>query len=121
MRKPTLIVLLAVLASLLTAHEKHAGKKAVILGQVVDTACYLGHDSKGEKHADCATTCAKEGIPLAILEAKTGIVYLPVALNHKNANPQLMPFIEKRVKVSGVVLVKGGLRSIIIDKVEAAP
>lgn len=90
-----------------------------MVGQVVDTACYLGHDSKGDKHLDCATACAKEGIPLAILDLKTNLLYLPIAMNHKNANPQLMPFLEKRVKVSGVVLLKNGLRGIVIDKVEA--
>jgi hypothetical protein len=106
---------------LLTGHEGHAGKKAVVVGQVVDTACYLGHDSKGVKHVDCATTCAKEGIPLAILEAKTGALFLPIAMDHKNANASLMPFIEKKVKVSGVVMVKGGMKGIVINKVEAVP
>jgi hypothetical protein len=41
-------------------------------------------------------------------------------MNHKNANAQLLPFIEKKVKVSGVVMEKGGLKGIVIDKVEAA-
>lgn len=113
-------ILLALLPALLAAHEGHAGKKVTLLGQVVDTACYLGHDSKGEKHVACATTCAKEGIPLAIVDGKTGVLYLPIAMNHKNANPQLMPFIEKKVKVTGVVMEKGGMKGIVLDKVEAA-
>ena len=114
-------LLLMAAPALLLAHEGHAGKKGVITGQVVDTACYLGHDSKGEKHVDCATACAKKGIPLAIVDAKTGFLYLPIALNHEPANTQLLPFIEKKVKVSGVLMEKGGMRGIIIDKVEAAP
>lgn len=113
-------ILLVLLPVLLAAHEGHAGKKVSLVGQVVDTACYLGHDSKGAKHVECATTCAKEGIPLAIVDAKTGVLYLPIAMNHKNANAQLMPFIEKKVKVSGVVMEKGGMKGIVIDKVEAA-
>ncbi len=114
-------VLLLAVAAPLFAHEGHAGKKGVITGQVVDTACYLGHDSKGEKHTDCAASCAKKGIPLAIADAKTGFLYLPVALNHEPANTQLLPFIEKKVKVTGVLLEKAGMRGIIIEKVEAAP
>ena len=116
-----LLASLLTLPALLVAHEKHAAQKLTFVAQVVDTACYLGHDSKGEKHTDCATTCAKEGIPLALLDVKTGVLYLPIAMNHKNANPQLMPFIEKRVKVSGAVLVKGGMKGIILDKVEPIP
>ena len=108
------------LPALLAAHEGHAGKKVVLVGQVVDTACYLGHDSKGDKHADCAATCAKEGIPLAILDVKTGMLYLPIAMDHKSANPRLMPFIEKKVKVTGVAFTRNGMRGIVIDKVEAA-
>jgi hypothetical protein len=118
----TIRLLLGLLvAALLAGHEGHAGKKVVLVGQVVDTACYLGHDSKGEKHLDCATTCAKEGIPLAILDVKTGLVYLPISLEHKNANPQLMPYLEKRVRVSGVAMLKGGMRGIIINKIEPVP
>ena len=115
------LALLLALPALLLAHENHPGKKAVIVGQVVDTACYLGHDSKGEKHAECAASCAKEGIPLAILDAKTNLLYLPIAMSHKNANAQLLPFIEKKVKVTGVVLEKNGMKGIAIDKVEATP
>jgi hypothetical protein len=112
------IVFVLVFASLLAAHEGHAGKKVALIGQVVDTACYLGHDSKGDKHLDCATSCAKEGIPLAVLDVKTGMLYLPIAMDHKHANARLLPFIEKRVKVTGVAVQKGGMRGIVIDKIE---
>ncbi len=120
MRTPILVGLLGVALSSGLAHEKHAGKKVTFTAQVVDTACYLGHDSQGEKHLDCARTCAKENIPLALLDVKTRIVYLPIAMNHKNANAPLLPYIEKRVKVTGVVMEKGGMKGIVIDKVEAA-
>jgi hypothetical protein len=100
------------------AHEP-AGKKTVLVAQVVDTACYLGHNSKDAKHAKCAETCAKEGIPLALLDGKANVLYLPIAMNHKNANPQLMPFIEKQVRVTGTVMEKNGMKGIVIEKVEA--
>ena len=54
---------------LLTGHEGHAGKKAVVVGLVVDTACYLGHDSKGVKHVDCAT--GMKGIVINKVEGVT--------------------------------------------------
>jgi hypothetical protein len=71
------------------------------------------------KHTTCATTCAKAGVPLALLDEKSGTVYLPIAMDHKNQNLKLMPFIEKRVKVAGTLMEKGGVKGIVIKTVEA--
>ncbi len=103
------------------AHEGEHSKKATITGQVVGTTCYLVHESKGEQHLECATECAEKGIPLAILESGSGQLYLPLAsCHHAAANGQLMPFIEKKVKVTGVVIEKNGMKAIMMEKVEAA-
>ena len=102
-------------------HEPKAAKKTTVVGHVVGTACYMGHESKGEEHRECATNCAKAGIPLAILESGTGKLYLPLATDHHSAaNKQLMPYIEKDVRVNGTVVEKGGLTAIVIKKVESA-
>ena len=108
-----------VLAAAAVAHDVH-GKLTTIQGAVVDTGCYVSHDSKGEGHAACAAACAKKGVPLAILDEK-GALYLPIAVEHQDQNAKLMPFIEKRVKVTGTVLEKGGLKGIAIKTVEALP
>lgn len=100
------------------AHDHGDTKATQITGQVVDIACFVGHNSSGEKHAKCAEACARAGNPLAIFDGKQ--IYLPVSMNHKNPNEKLMPFIEKKVKVTGTVLEKGGIKGIAIDKVEAA-
>jgi hypothetical protein len=95
-------------------------KTITLTGLVVDTGCYLSHDTKGEKHIKCATACAKAGVPLAILEEKTGTVYLPVAVDHKNPNDKLMTFIEKKVTVTGTLFEKGGVNGIGIKTVAGA-
>lgn len=100
------------------AHDHGDAKTTQITGQVVDIACFVGHDSSGEKHAKCAEACARAGNPLAIFDGKQ--IYLPVSMNHKNPNEKLMAFIEKKVKVTGTVLEKGGIKGIAIDKVEPA-
>lgn len=100
------------------AHDHGDAKATQITGQVVDIACFVGHDSSGEKHAKCAEACARAGNPLAIFDGKQ--IYLPVSMNHKNPNEKLMAFIEKKVKVTGTVLEKGGIKGIAIDKVEPA-
>ena len=102
-------------------HEPKPTKKTTVVGHIVGTACYMGHESKGEEHLACATECAKAGIPLAILESGTGKLYLPLATDHhSSANKQLMPYIEKDVRVSGTVVEKGGLKAIVIEKIEVA-
>lgn len=101
------------------AHEHQGGKAVQITGLVVDTACFVGHDSSGPKHAKCAGTCARAGNALAIYDEAAKTLYLPVSLDHKNPNAKLMEFIEKKVKVSGRVMEKAGLKGIAIENVEA--
>lgn len=118
MKKLTVMLTMAAAAM---AHDPHKGTAATtVTGTVVDVACFVGHDSMGEKHATCAEACARAGNPLAIYDAKTKSLYLPVAMDHKNPNTKLMPFIEKRVTVKGKVMAKAGLKGIAIETVEAA-
>ena len=111
-------MLAALLAVAGLAHDEHEGKPVTVIGTVVDTGCYMSHNSTGEKHTDCATMCAKNGVPLALVDG-AGKLYLPVAADHKNPNAKLMPFIEKKVKVTGTVADKGGVHGIAIKTVEA--
>lgn len=86
---------------------------------MVDLACFVGHDSSGPKQAKCAEACARAGNPLATYDEATKTLYLAVSLDHKNPNAKLMDFIEKKVKVSGRVMEKAGIKGIAIEKVEA--
>jgi len=102
------------------AHDAPKGKAITVNGTVVDTGCYVSHDSKGEAHAKCAAACAKNGVPLAILD-EHGTLFMPIAVEHKDQNAKLVPFIEKKVKVTGTLLEKGGLKGIAIQTIEPAP
>ena len=110
---------ITILAAFGLAHDEPKRKAVSVTGTVVDTGCYLSHNAIGEKHVDCATLCAKNGVPLAIVDA-AGKIYMPVAADHKNQNTKLMPFIEKKVKVTGNLVEKGGLAGLTIKTVEAA-
>ncbi len=124
----SLLGLAAVLSSLLLpilttvlAHEKKHSRQVSVSGRIVGVACYLEHGSIGEKHLACARACAKQGIPLAILENKTDTLYLPlVSEHHESANGELMPFVEKAAIVSGTLVEKSGVKAIRIEKIEAA-
>ena len=116
----TIVTVFVAVGMLALAHDVPKGKIVSITGTIVDTGCYVSHDSKGEAHAKCAEACAKNGVPRAVLD-EHGTIYMPIAVEHKDQNAKLMPFIEKRVKVTGTVLEKGGLKGIAIKTVEPAP
>ena len=111
-----------VLAGAALGWQEHShsapGKPLQITGQVIEVACFMGHNTSGADHAKCAETCARAGNPLAIFDGKQ--IYLPVSMDHKNPNEKLMGFIEKKVRVTGSVIDKAGLKGIAISKVEAA-
>ena len=103
------------------SHEKKSGNTDTVTGRVVDTACYFGHGSLGADHAQCATACAKKGIPLAILDTATNTLYLPLAADHhESANTALLAFVEKRIKITGTITEKNGMKAIVIENIEPA-
>jgi hypothetical protein len=107
-------------AGLSLAHDTKAAKTTFV-GHVVDLACYVGHGSIGDSHRECATSCAKAGVPLAILDQESQTLYLPLAKNHHApANADLMPFIEKDIRVTGTVVEKNGMKTILLESIEAA-
>ena len=50
-------------------------KNGTVTGELVDTACYLKINAKGMGHQKCAIKCAKSGIPVGVLDEKSGKVY----------------------------------------------
>jgi hypothetical protein len=119
---PLIAALLALggAAGLSLAHEANAAKKTFV-GHVVDLACYVGHGSIGDSHRECATSCAKAGVPLAILDRQSQTLYLPLSKNHHSpANADLMPFVENDVRVTGAVVEKDGMKTILLESIEAS-
>lgn len=105
------------------AQEKKKSTKdeVTIVGEVIDSACYIKNGLKGADHKECAEDCAKAGIPLAILEDKTGNVYFTVASKDmKGTNEMLVKYAAERVKVTGKIYEKGGVKLLAINMVEKA-
>ena len=82
---------------------------AMLTGEVVCLFCYMDHEATGPKHAACAASCAKRGVPMAILEEKTGNVYA-VVKGHGGANTTLEPYAGKKVVLSGRWFERGGTK-----------
>ena len=123
--KQTFIVALALLTFSGIALSQQNGKQVTIVGEVVDSQCYitgLNGPGKGAAHKECALSCAKGGIPLSILDEKTGKLYLAGQTKKamSGANELLMPFVAEKVKVSGRVFERGGIKMLLISKVSKA-
>jgi hypothetical protein len=119
---PVLFAGLLVMAGSVTAHEMHSGAHEgavkTLTGELVDTGCYLQHAAHGEKHVSCASKCIANGMPMGLLTAD-GSLYL-ITLNHDNGDPynKLKDMAGKRVKVTGTVMVRNGMKG--IDVTDAA-
>lgn len=117
-----LVFLLAVVVSFdaLAQAKKKTGKGEVtVVGEVIDSACYIKGGFKGEGHRECAEQCAEAGIPLAILEEETGNVYFTAASKDiQGTNDMLARYVGEKVKVTGKFYERGGVKLLAISMVE---
>jgi len=130
MKKLSLFVLLfSAMTSLMIAQEKMDKKmdkkmemkEVTISGEIIDVKCYLGGmmGGKGEEHEECAINCIKGGLPVGILEDKTENVYTAVPKKGmKGANDELVDYAAKKVKLTGMIMEKGGQKLFVYSKVE---
>ena len=96
------------------------GQYMTIVGEVMDPACFLeaGAKSIGPGHYQCAIDCAKSGQTLALYSRDQDLIYFVAGeLPGKNPNDPLMPYIHKKVDVSGTVYHRSGAYGIVITKV----
>lgn len=125
MKNPAMFLAVFVLAGLvctdaLGQEKKKSGKdEVIVVGEVIDTACYIKAGLKGEGHRECAESCAKVGIPLGILEGKTGNVYFTAASKDlQGTNELLVKYVAEKVKVTGKFYERGGVKLLAINMVE---
>jgi hypothetical protein len=121
--KKAFIAVLAIFIVCGFALAQQKGKQITIVGEVVESQCYitgLNGPGKGLTHKECALRCAKGGIPLSILEDKTGTLYLAGQSKKamSGANELLLPFVAEKVKVTGRLFEKGGMKMLLISKVD---
>jgi hypothetical protein len=98
----------------------HQGKSITITGEVMDPACFLeaGSKSIGKGHFQCAVDCARSGQTLAIYDRDHDLIYFIAGeLPGKNPNEPLMPYIHKKVDVTGPVYHRAGAYGIVINRV----
>ncbi len=111
-------IALVVAASTLAGTDAFAGKKdgrtVTVVGTLIDTKCYgMNHANTGNDHMtpkgkmpNCAQACARQGIPVGLLEngKRDGRVYLLVT-----PSLALADHMAKEVKVTGKQPFEGSL------------
>lgn len=96
------------------------GVYKTITGEVMDPACFLeaGPKSIGQGHYQCAIDCVRSGQTLAIYDRDADRIYFVAGeLPGKNPNEPLLPYIHKKVDVTGTVYNRSQAWGIVIVKV----
>lgn len=89
-------------------------------GEVVETACFIIGNRKGDVHRQCAIASARAGQDLGILDEKTQQLFVAIVDRRtENTENPLTPFIAHRVEAYGQVLEYGELPAVILSKVKS--
>jgi hypothetical protein len=94
-----------------------AQSKETIKGEVLDMSCYVAKDAKGQGHKKCAQACLDKGLPAGIL-GEDGKVYLLVE-DHSasDAYNTAIKHAAEAVEITGTVVNKNGVNSLVVEKV----
>jgi hypothetical protein len=113
-----LALTIAIVTTPLVASAQPKGERVTIQGEVVDMWCYLEGGDRGAPKKQCATTCARAGNPIAILDAK-GQVFVAAGLkSHQPARELLVNKMSENVTVTGILVKNGGAQMIYIESVK---
>jgi hypothetical protein len=101
------------------ADDDHAAAEITLKGEILDMACYIAHEARGEDHADCAKRCVKGGQPMGLL-TEDGTVYLLYA-SHSDASAfeQAKEFAGKNVELKGAQTSRAGIKGVEVRAVKA--
>jgi hypothetical protein len=86
-----------------------AAEKAVT-GTLEDSFCFVTMGAHGPDHKKCAMSCAKKGIPVALVEQGTDKMYILLPPKNNSALPaDVIEKMESEVTVTGDAYDKGGV------------
>jgi len=102
------------------SHMMSPGKNVTLTGNVVDLSCYVGSGLHGTGHAACAKACLLKGQPFGIQTSDGNIVTILGSGPNDNPNAKVLPFVERKVTVTGTEFSGHGITGIRIDTIAAA-
>jgi hypothetical protein len=94
------------------------GRAVSFTASVVDLSCNTVYGAAGADHRMCSQVCFDQGIPLALL-GEDGTLYVPVtlAMGRERGDKDLRGHAEHTVTVTGKVIERGGLNTILIESI----
>jgi hypothetical protein len=103
------------------AGDRASASKATIEGLVRDVACPIQNlDSTAtDLSLKCVRECVRGGSPLVIL-SHDGHLYFPISdkMPDTDQRRELMPFVGKYVRASGIVFERTGTHAIVITEIK---
>ena len=95
------------------------GTPITLTASVVDLSCNAVYGLAGADHRMCAQVCFDQGVPLALL-GEDGTLYVPVtmAMGQERGDKDLRGHAEHTVNVTGKVISRGGLNTILIESIQ---
>ena len=106
------------LAPLATAASEGDAAQTTLKGEVLDTACYLDHGARGQKHQPCALNCLSSGIPPSLLTDDGKVYLLLPPHGPRDAYDKVKGMAAETVTVKGKLLSSGGLTALEVLAVE---
>lgn len=101
-------------------HMMAGGRHVTLTGNVVDLSCYIGSHLHGPKHAACARACILNGQEMGILLPSGQIVAIFGKGPGDTPNKALLPYVERKVIVTGEEFIGNGITGIRIDTIRRA-
>ena len=94
------------------------GTEVSFTASVVDLSCKTVYNLSGNDHRMCAQVCFDLGVPLALM-SEEGTLYMPVtmAMGQERGDKDLKGHAEHTVNVTGKVIERGGLNTILIESI----
>lgn len=96
------------------------GELVTLVGEIVDSKCYLGVMNPGrlKPHRACAIQCLKGGIPpVLVAESHDGAVaqYVIVGSDGESINRQILEYVAEPIELSGQLKLLGDRRILFAD------
>lgn len=100
--------------------SKHSGQSVTLVGEIVDSKCYLGVMNPGRflPHRACAIRCISGGIPPAFLVSSgptSSECYLLVSSQGEPLSEKVLPWVARPVRLSGTLETNGDLKTFRAD------
>ncbi|MGD2062901.1 MAG: hypothetical protein PVF51_04890 [Nitrospirota bacterium] len=112
------IIAMLAIAPPATATSEGDAAPTTLKGEVIDTACYLGHGARGDKHRQCALNCLASGIPPSLLTDEGKLYLLLPPHGSHDAYDKVKGMAAQVVTVTGRLLSSGGLTALEVASVE---